>query len=82
MVTAQTSLQELFELTVKALDEVEPGEVFRVRDLFCGVEWKRLDCGMRSRLGSKFFAYAQAGGAKSVELREKTAQNQQQYVKL
>ena len=82
MVDASTSLETLFAQALKQLQEVHSGEVFRVRDLFCGLEWKRIDVGTRIRLGAKFFAYARAEGAAVVVPLDKNAQNQQQYQKL
>lgn len=82
MVSAETSLEKLFDLTLEKLNEVKKGEIFRVRDLFCELEWKRIDVGMRIRLGAMFFSYAKGEGAAIVEPLDKTAQNQQRYKKL
>ena len=82
MVDTSTSLETLFAQALKQLAEVHSGEVFRVRDLFCGLEWKRIDVGMRIRLGAKFFTYAKTEGAEVVIPLDKTAQNQQRYKKI
>lgn len=81
MITATTPLQDLFDLAIRTLADVEPGETFIVRDLFRGFEWNRIDKGNRTKLGSMFYAYAQSTGANCIEPIKKTPQNQQLYKK-
>ena len=60
MVTKDTTLNELFEAACLSADTiVQSGENFRVKDLFRGVEWSRIPKGLRTKLGSMFFAYGQ-----------------------
>ena len=82
MISATTTVQDLLTLAVNKLSDVPSGEVFIVRDLFCGVDWKRVPMGTRIKLGSMFLDYVTnpANGI-AVELLEKTPQNQQKYKK-
>lgn len=82
MITAHTSLNELFELAKEATHEVTSGEVFIVKDLFRGFEWNRIPKGTRTKLGSMYFAYAQNEGNNDLDPLGKTPQNQQQYKKI
>ena len=83
MITKTTTLAELFNIAVSAIDEVTTGEIFIVRDLFRVFEWARISRGVRTQLGSMIFAYANgATGAFVIEPLDKTAQNQQKYKKL
>ncbi len=83
MINKTTTLLELFDIAIATLDEVEAGEVFIVKDLFKGFEWVRIPKGLRTKLGSMIFAYANgAMGSSIIEPLDKTAQNQQRYKKL
>lgn len=77
MITAQTDLQELFDLAMISLNEVNSGEVFLVKDLFRGFEWNRIPKGIRTKLGSMVFAKVEG-----CQRLGKTAQNQQMYQKI
>lgn len=81
MITSNTDLQELFDLSITAVSDVSPGEQFIVRDLFRGFEWNRIPKGHRTKLGGMFFAYATGSGSDTLEPLDKTAQNQQRYKK-
>lgn len=82
MITKDTTLNELFESACFSADTVvQSGENFRVKDLFRGVEWNRIPKGLRTKLGSMFYAYVN-GEAKNVfDPVGKTPQNQQIYTK-
>lgn len=83
MVDINTSLQDLFEIVVKTLDDVNAGEVFIVKELFRGFEWNRIGKGNRTKLGAMVFAYANGDeGSSILEPLDKTPQNQQKYRKL
>ena len=83
MVDINTSLQDLFEIVIKTLDDVNAGEVFIVKELFRGFEWNRIKKGNRTKLGSMVLAYANSDeGASVLETLGKTPQNQQIYKKL
>lgn len=82
MITKDTTLNELFEtacLTANTI--VHSGENFRVKDLFRGVEWSRIPKGLRTKLGSMFFAYVNGEANGMFEPVGKTPQNQQIYSK-
>ena len=82
MITAQTDLQTLYDMTVmKAATLVLSGEKFKVRDLWPEIEWKRIPVVVRSQLGSMFFAYVK-GNPGLYEPSGKTTQKQQLYIKL
>lgn len=83
MVNENTSLQDLFDIVVRTLDDVKPGESFTVRELFRGFEWNRIQKGNRTKLGSMVLAYSKNETGSSVLLAlNKTPQNQQIYKKL
>lgn len=83
MVDINTSLQDLFEIVIKTLDDVNAGEVFIVKELFKGFEWNRIKKGNRTKLGAMVLAYANSDeGASVLETLGKTPQNQQIYKKL
>ena len=80
MVTKDTNLNELFEVACQSADTiVQSGENFRVKDLFRGVEWSRIPKGLRTKLGSLFFAYVNGKASETFEPVGKTPQNQQIY---
>ncbi len=83
MITKDTKLDMLLEYAIEVVDQdLNSGEIFTVRDLFRGFEWKRLAVGPRIKLGSMFYAWAQSDdGSSIVEIKEKNKQNQQQYQK-
>ena len=82
MITATTTVQDLLTIAINKLDEVPSGEVFIVRDLFCGVDWNRVPRGTRIKLGSMFLDYVSNPNNKPLaEKLEKTPQNQQRYKK-
>ncbi|MEG1415619.1 MAG: DUF1413 domain-containing protein [Clostridium sp.] len=81
MITKSTSLEDLFNQAVGTLSDLEPGEIFIVKQLFRGFEWERIEKGNRTKLGSMFFSYANNAGAEIIVPLNKTAQNQQRYEK-
>jgi hypothetical protein len=56
-------------------------EVFTVKDLFTGIEWKRIPLGKRIQLGSRFFSEVNNNKITGIWPTDKTTQNQQQYKK-
>lgn len=83
MVTKDTTLNELFEAACLLADTiVQSGENFRVKDLFRGVEWSRIPKGLRTKLGSLFYAYVTSKANNQFEPIGKTPQNQQIYKKM
>lgn len=81
MINAQTSVLDLLAISKQAINDVNSGETFIVKDLFRGFEWKRISAPDRTRLGSQFLIYAQSEGAANLEINGKTPQNQQMYTK-
>lgn len=82
MITKDTTLEELFaEARRTADDAVQSGEVFLVKDLFRGVEWKRIPRRLRAELGSMFFAHVNNRAQDVFEPLGKTAKKQQIYRK-
>lgn len=82
MITAETTLQELFDLSLVSLKDVNSNEEFLVKDLFRGIEWNRIPKGLRTKLGSMFLAYAEKEASDVLVVLGKTPQNQQIYRKL
>lgn len=83
MITSTTTAQALLDIALVKLHDVPSGETFIVRDLFCGVDWKRVPLGTRIKLGSLFLIYVEHQGSSSVKkLEEKSNQKQQIYEKL
>ena len=64
---------------VKAKMETEE---FTVRDLFRGIEWRRIPIGKRIQLGSRFYNEVKSEKIKGITPTKKTSQNQQQYMKI
>lgn len=82
MVTKDTALNELFDAACASANSiVQTGENFRVKDLFRGVEWSRIPKGLRTKLGSMFFAYVNGEAKNMFDAVGKTPQNQQIYLK-
>ena len=79
IITSDTSLNDLFEITVKTINDLSPNEEFIVKDLFRGFEWNRIPKGNRTKLGSQFFSYVNSDKCENVISLNKTAQNQQRY---
>lgn len=70
-------------LLEKALEETEnlsPGEVFLVKDLFRGYEWNRISRSERLLLGTLFLNFVKTH-PKRIDILEKTSSGQQKYAK-
>jgi hypothetical protein len=75
-------LTVLLQQALTELANLQPGEVFLVRDLFKGYEWNRISRANRLKLGTMFLAQVTAQGASySIKVLNKTSANQQQYQK-
>lgn len=81
MITCETDLQTLFAYTREAVEELEPGEKFMVRDLFKGFQWNRIPKGLRTKLGGLFYRFVTEERSEDFEPVGKTPQNQQIYKK-
>lgn len=66
----------------KAIKAKMEAEEFTVRDLFRGIEWRRIPIGKRIQLGSRFFNEVEDKKIKGITPTKKTSQNQQQYMKI
>lgn len=75
------TIDNLFGIAKKTLDELNSGEKFIVKDLFKGFEWNRIYIGHRTALGSKFFNFAKNDGCDMIDILGKSLQNQQIYSK-
>lgn len=82
IITSNTSLQDLLNESVNTLSDLQPGEIFTVKQLFRGFEWERISKGNRTKLGSQFSDYAINDGSSIISPLRKTPQNEQQYKKL
>ena len=72
-------VEELLSRAIEETSELYEDEVFLVRDLFKGYEWKRLRRNEKMRLGAMFFNYVQTTGAYLQPL-DKTSLGQQKYI--
>lgn len=81
-ITESTPLSKLLEYANKELEELNDGEVFVMKDLFKGYEWKRITRGNRTKLGMMFFEQISRVDDLGVDPLGKTPQNQQQYRKM
>lgn len=60
---------------------LEKDEIFLVKDLFKGFEWKRLGT-ERLTLGTLFLSYVKEHPELEIEILNKTSSNQQRYKKI
>ncbi len=70
----------LLETAISELSNLEPGEIFLVRDLFKGYEWNRISRSDRLLLGTLFLNYINSTNDKATPI-EKTSSGQQRYMK-
>jgi len=57
-ITAETPRDELLDYAIKEVQQLSPGEEFKLADLFLRYEWNRLPVrGVRSTLGTEFYNY-------------------------
>lgn len=74
--------KQLLDQAFNELVNLNPGEVFLVKDLFKGYQWKRYSISNRITLGSLFFHHANTTHSDIIKPLEKTKQKQQIYQKL
>ena len=77
-------MNNLNNLLEKAISETEKlciDEIFLLKELFLGYEWKRLDRSSRLLLGTLFLHWAKSNNNVSIIPIEKTSSGQQQYRK-
>lgn len=72
----------LLEQAISETDNLIAGEIFLVKDLFKGYEWKRIPRNTRLLLGTLFLHTVQTDSAlKEIKVIDKTSSNQQRYQK-
>jgi len=76
-----TNVNELLEFAVREITNVEPGEIFLLRDLFKGYVWNRISRSDRLLLGTLFLNYINTANNLVTPI-EKTSSGQQKYKKL
>lgn len=54
------TVNELLETAKKETENLLPKEIFSLKDLFKGYEWKRIKQGEKSTLGTLFLNFAQS----------------------
>ncbi|SFJ99508.1 MULTISPECIES: single-stranded DNA-binding protein [unclassified Bacillus (in: firmicutes)] len=73
---------DCLKLAIQEVENLNPGEMFLVKDLFKGYEWNRLAIGDRRSLGALFLHEVKYGELSGViEIGIKSSANQQQYKK-
>ena len=80
-VTTVSNVNKLLEQAISEIDFVETEEIFLVKDLFKGYEWKRIPRSDRLLLGTLFLNYVNVVSKVVIPI-EKTSSNQQQYKKI
>lgn len=70
----------LLDVAKAELANLQPGEVFLLRDLFKGYEWNRISRSNRLLLGTLFLNYIKIDDIGVVPI-EKTSSGQQRYKK-
>lgn len=76
-----SNVNKLLEQEISEIDFVETEEIFLVKDLFKGYEWKRIPRSDRLLLGTLFLNYVNVVSKVVIPI-EKTSSNQQQYKKI
>lgn len=74
-------MNPLLSAAISELDNLNPGEVFLVKDLFKGYEWNRISRSDRLNLGTLFVNEVRNNPSLNVTILDKTTSNQQRYRK-
>jgi hypothetical protein len=74
------NMEPLLVMAIEELKNLKSGEIFLLKDLFKGYEWKRIKVNDRLHLGTSFI-HAVASEELGVEIIEKTSSHQQKYRK-
>lgn len=74
------NVTELLETAIYEISNVNPGEIFLLRDLFKGYEWNRISRSDRLLLGTLFLNYINTANNEVTPI-EKTSSGQQRYIK-
>lgn len=73
-------VNELLEIAISEISNINPGEIFLLRDLFKGYEWNRISISDRLLLGTLFLNYINTADNEVTPI-EKTSSGQQRYKK-
>lgn len=74
------NVNELLGIALSETSNVNPGEIFLVRELFKGYEWNRISRSDRLLLGTLFLNYINTANNEVTPI-EKTSSGQQRYKK-
>ena len=72
------NVNELLDIAKSEMENLSPGEIFLLRDLFKGYEWNRISRSNRLLLGTLFLNYIKTSSV-VVDVIEKTSSGQQKY---
>lgn len=75
-----SDVNKLLEQAISEIDFAEAEEIFQVKDLFKGYQWKRISRSDRLLLGTSFLNYVNTVSKVVIPI-EKTSSHQQQYKK-
>ncbi|EGI5429557.1 DUF1413 domain-containing protein [Listeria monocytogenes] len=73
------NVNELLDIAKSEMENLSPGEIFLLRDLFKGYEWNRISRSDRLLLGTLFLNYIKSIDIGIVPI-EKTSSGQQKYM--
>ncbi len=73
------NVNELLGIAISEISNVNPGEIFLIRDLFKGYEWNRISRSDRLLLGTLFLNYINTTNNEVTPI-EKTSSGQQKYI--
>ena len=76
-----SDVNKLLEKAIYEIEFIKAEEIFLVKDLFKGYEWKRIPRSDRLLLGTLFLNYVNTV-SRGIKPIEKTSSNQQQYKKI
>lgn len=76
--THMPNVNELLEIAKIEMKNLNPGEIFLLRDLFKGYEWNRISRSDRLLLGTLFLNYINTTNSEVTAI-EKTSSGQQRY---
>lgn len=72
-------INKVLHIAIRRIRSVPTGDVFILRDVFTGIEWKNFDKGFRNAFGRYFLQYARR--SKLIEVTEKNKAKHQLYRK-
>lgn len=72
---------ELLDKAIRETEELLADEIFLLKDLFKGYEWRRIPVNERLLLGTLFLNFVNSNDINVIAI-EKTSSNQQRYKKI